>query len=88
MTLPIQRSLMDVLQWLGSQEQTEGGVGKKKKQVKQQGTKSITGYGERLHPKFYSGEKKSPIHTKKQRGFVEFTSTSNFVRLTCLTDNF
>lgn len=69
MTLPIQRSLMDVLQWLGSQEQTEGGVGKKKKQVKQQGTKSITGYGERLHPKFYSGEKKKSHPHKKTKRF-------------------
>lgn len=37
---------------------------------------------------FIQEEKKRSHPQKKKRGFVEFTSTSNFVRLTSLTDNF
>lgn len=87
MTLPIQRSLRDVLQWLGSQGQTEG---KKKENRSKSDNKALSQLQDMVKDfsQSFIQEKKKKRSQHKKKGFVEFISTSNFVRLTSLTDHF
>lgn len=67
MTLPIQRSLRDVLQWLGSQGQTEG---KKKENRSKSDNKALSQLQDMVKDfsqSFIQEKKKKKVPTQKKR---------------------